>query len=261
MAIPKVIHYCWFGKEPLSPDILKCIESWKKYCPDYLIIQWDESNYDYKKYRFTAEAYEAKKWAFVSDVARLEIVYMYGGFYLDTDVELIQSLDCLLHEVAFMGFEQGRNINTGLGFGAEVGNRIIKGNLDLYRKQRFIKEDGNYNLKPCPQYTTEYLINLGLKREDKRQKIENISIYETEYFCPMLLLNGKAKTTINTISIHHYAGSWTTEKEKKEAMYRIWVFTYCGRFGRRIFDGFLLLKAKGFYQFISRICEIILRKT
>ena len=257
MSIPKIIHYCWFGGNELPDNVIKCIKSWEKYCPDYQIIRWDESNYDYKKVSFTAEAYSVKKWAFVSDVARLDIISKYGGIYLDTDVELVKSLDPFLVNCAFMAFEQGRNVATGLGFGAEKGNKIIIQNLDLYKNLHFINSDGTYNLKPCPQYTTELLISLGLHKEDTLQVIDNMKIYPSEYFCPMLLSRGKAEITNNTVSIHHYDGTWTTDEDKKYLNRRIWIYTHFGRKGRRIYDGILLLKVNGFKSFFRRLYEII----
>ena len=124
--IPKIIHYCWFGGNEIPENDKKCIESWKKYCPDYKIIRWDESNYDYKKNSYMREAYEAKKWGFVPDYARLDIIYNYGGIYLDTDVELLKSLDEILDCEGFFGFESENLVNLGLGFGAVKGNEIIR---------------------------------------------------------------------------------------------------------------------------------------
>jgi len=126
MSIPKIIHYCWFGNNELTQSALDCINSWKKYCPDYTIIRWDETNFDVNKYVFTKEAYEMKKWAFVSDVARLDIIYNNGGIYLDTDVELIRNIDSLLKDELFIGFENKEYVANGLGFGAVKGNEIIK---------------------------------------------------------------------------------------------------------------------------------------
>ena len=121
--LPKKIHYCWFGGNELPDLAIKCIESWKKYCPDYEIIEWNETNFDLECCDFVKEAYKAKKWAFVSDYARLKVVYDNGGIYLDTDVELVKSLDILLQEKCYFGEETTGYVATGLGFGAENGNR------------------------------------------------------------------------------------------------------------------------------------------
>ena len=117
--IPKKIHYCWFGGNPLPELAIKCLESWKKYCPDYEIIEWNETNFNLDSCEYVREAYQAKKWAFVSDYARLKVVYDNGGIYLDTDVELIKSLDRLLKNKSFFGTETTGVVATGLGFGAE----------------------------------------------------------------------------------------------------------------------------------------------
>jgi len=160
--IPKVIHYCWFGGNEKSKLIKKCIDSWKKYCPDYEIKEWNESNFDIEINNYVKEAYEAKKWAFVSDYARLWIVYNYGGIYLDTDVELIKSLDNLLNYKAYFGSEDGKLINTGLGFGAIKDNEFVKKIKDDYEYIHFIKDDGTYDITPCPKRNTDsiaYLLN------------------------------------------------------------------------------------------------------
>lgn len=137
--IPKIIHYCWFGGQPKPEMVLKCIESWKKYCPDWEIIEWNESNFDVSQHPYMKEAYERKKWAFVSDVARLLLVYNYGGIYLDTDVELHESLNELLIERAFFVFESDVYINTGVGFGCEKEHKSVETMLHYYDKRNFIK--------------------------------------------------------------------------------------------------------------------------
>ena len=151
MSIKKVISYCWFGHNPLPEKVKICISSWKRMCPDYKIIEWNESNYDINKHPYMRDAYENKKWAFVSDYARLDIIYEHGGIYLDTDVELVRSLDTLLDCGAFLSIDkEDLSVNTGLGFGAEARNPLIKKLLSAYDNACFIKEDGSLNLKACP---------------------------------------------------------------------------------------------------------------
>ena len=214
--IPKIIHYCWFGGNPLPPLALKCIESWKKYCPDYEIKEWNESNFDINYSKYAEEAYKAKKWAFVSDVARLWIVYNYGGVYLDTDVELIKPIDELLHNSMYLGFESNKFINTGLGFGAEKNFYIIKKMLDVYIDIPFINIDGTVNTTPCPVYNTEIMKQEGLRIDNTEQVIDNMTIYPTEYFCPKDGKTGDISITENTYAIHHFDGSWLSDEQKKE---------------------------------------------
>ena len=213
--IPKIIHYCWFGKNLYSEDVIKCIESWKKYLPEYEIKKWDESNYDVNKCQFIKEAYEQKKWAFVSDYARLDIIYNYGGIYLDTDVEVIKSFDDLLDNEAFFGFELSTYINSGLGFGAKKKNNIIKENFEYYNNLKFINEDGTLNMINCPSITTNIFKKYGVKLNNKFQVINNVAIYPPEYFCPMSYYTGELNITENTHSIHRYSMSWLDEKTKR----------------------------------------------
>ena len=154
--IPKTIHYCWFGGNPKPEIIEKCIASWEKYCPDWEIIEWNESNYDVTRTPYTKEAYESKKWAFVTDVARLEIVHRYGGVYLDTDVELFCSLDTVADCEAFYIYETDRNIATGLGFGAVAGHFTLEEMLKEYEGRHFVV-NGKMDLSPCPAKNTEAL--------------------------------------------------------------------------------------------------------
>lgn len=215
--IPKKIHYCWFGGGEIPEQDKKCIESWKKFCPDYEIICWDESNYDVTKNRYMREAYEAKKWGFVSDYARLDIVYEHGGVYLDTDVELVRSIDDLLNNKAFMGFEKpGQSVNPGLGFGAEKHMPLIFEIMDnLYSERCFNKNNNEYNTTPIPTINTEFLAKKGLKKNNEIQMIEGMTIYPAEYLCPIDFETNVFSPTENTYSIHHYHASWLEPEEKK----------------------------------------------
>lgn len=212
--IPKVIHYCWFGGNALPEKDKKCIESWKKFCPDYKIIEWNESNYNLNRNKYMSDAYKEKKWGFVPDYARFDIIYNEGGFYLDTDVELVKSLDELRSNEAYMGFEGEIWINGGIGFGAEKNNQVIKGLRDMYDDKSFYKEDGEMNLTPSPYYITEFLVNKGLKRDDSMQMIDNMKIYPSEYFAAKNYDTGVIHQTENTISIHQYNASWMTKRKK-----------------------------------------------
>ena len=126
MSIPKILHYCWFGGAPKPKNIQNCIRSWKKYCPDYEIIEWNEQNFDVSQSLYPRQAYDARRWAFVADYARLKILYEQGGIYMDTDVELLRPLDDLLAYPAFFGFQHNNEVATGLGFGAEARSPVVK---------------------------------------------------------------------------------------------------------------------------------------
>lgn len=221
--IPKVINYCWFGKKELPIEEKKCIESWKKFCPDYKIVEWNEENYDIKKNKYIKEAYEKEMWAFVSDYARIDIIYNNGGIYFDTDVEVIKPIDDLLHNKMFCGWEENlKNENFvafGLGFGAEKENPVLKEILEEYEKISFIKEDGTLNLVACPYYQTKALKKFGLD-DTKRslQKLENgIVVYPEDYFSPKSHITGEINITENTYSIHQFSMSWIN---KKDAFYK-----------------------------------------
>ena len=216
MSIPKIIHYCWFGRNPLPPEVLQCIESWKKFCPDYEIKCWNEDNFDINQNRFCKQAYEHKKYAFLTDFARLKIIYEEGGIYLDTDVEVIKSFDDLLYNNVFFGAEGTNHINTGEGFGAEPKNEIIFENMKIYENIDCFDENGNLIAKNCPYYNTLVCENHGFKAPfTKVQNINGVVIYSNEYFNPYDWKNDKTNTTENTYSIHHYAGTWMTEDQKK----------------------------------------------
>lgn len=213
--IPKIINYCWFGKNDLDEESRLCIESWKKIMPDYEIKRWDESNYDINKNMFVKEAYENKKWAFVSDYARLDIIYNCGGIYLDTDVEVIKPFDDLLINEGFMGFEIGNYVNTGLGFGAVAGHPFLKENIDAYNNIQLYSSNGKLNNVNCPIITTNLLKKYNILLNNKIQTIKGIKIYPTDYFCPMSFQTGEINITSNTYSIHRYNMSWVSKEEQK----------------------------------------------
>lgn len=218
--IPKIIHYCWVGNAPKPKSVLYCIESWKKFCPDYEIREWNESNYDFSKNLYMKQAYEAKKWGFVPDYARLDIIYEYGGIYLDTDVEIIKSFDEMLNHTAFMGFENTGDgeffVNCGHGFGAEPHNKIIEAARELYEHIRFLNEDNTYNMLPSPHYTTQTLKKYGLVQENKDQKLSDMIVYASDVLCPKNFRTGEIGISKRTISIHHFTASWLDEKIKEE---------------------------------------------
>lgn len=202
--IPKVIHYCWFGGNPLPDNLKKYIKTWREQCPDYEIIEWNEHNYDVSKNVFMREAYTKKNFAYVSDYARLDIIYTYGGFYLDTDVELLKSLDPLRIHDCFLAREISCDVNTGLIIGAVKGHHFLKSNMSIYDKSDLTSLN-----KTCVEVTTNLLINRGLKNKNIIQKIDDITIYPRNYFNPKNLLTGKVDClTSVTYSIHHYEGSW-----------------------------------------------------
>ena len=212
--IPKIIHYCWFGRNPLPNLALRCIESWKIHLPDYEIIEWNEDNFDVKMIPYTAEAYKAKKYAFVSDYARFWILYKYGGLYFDTDVEVIRPMDDILSRGPFMGFENNgattSGVAPGLGLGVNPGLGLYKEILDYYAGEHFLKSDGTQNLKTVVIRVTEILNKHGLKDNNVYQAVAGVNIYPFDYFCPIRITDGKLCLTENTVSIHHYAASWTT---------------------------------------------------
>lgn len=200
--IPKVIHYCWFGRGEKSRLMKKCIRSWKKYCPDYEIIEWNEDNFDVNGIKFIKGAYDAKKWAFVTDYARLDIIYKHGGIYLDTDVELLKPLDDLLGYKGFFGFE-GKNIATGLGFGAEKGNLLVKQMRDDYNNDVYSKDN-----EICPVKNTRVLVNNGLVADGTKQEIDGVVFLPNDYLCPLENATGVLKKTENTVAIHWFDKSW-----------------------------------------------------
>ncbi len=222
--IPKIIHYCWFGHGEKPNSVKKCIESWRKFCPDYEIKEWTEDDFDVNINLYCQQAYESRKWAFVSDYARLWIVYNYGGVYLDTDVELVRSYNPLLKHKCFVGRQPGFQANTGAGFGSEKGHPVVKIMMDDYNDIPFIKENGEMDLWTCPHRNSQWLFKNGLKRDDSYQEIADVAIYPIEYFSPKDAWTRSTKRTKNTYSIHHCDGTWNSDEtnlEHKKRFFKI----------------------------------------
>lgn len=205
--IPKKIHYCWFGRGPKPELAIKCIESWHKFLPEYELVEWNEDNFDLDKYAYVRQAYDKKKFAFVTDVVRLYALYTHGGVYMDTDVEILKPLDTILTHEAVSGFETTNLIPTGL-MASEKGSKIIGELLDEYQSRQFINPDGTLNTTTNVIYITETLKKYGLKLNNEYQTVAGFTFYPHDYLCPKSVKDGKIYLTDNTIAIHHFAGSW-----------------------------------------------------
>lgn len=213
--IPKKIHYCWFGRGKLPEDAIKYIESWKKHCPDYEIKEWNEDNFEINSNTYVKQAYESKKFAFVTDYVRLFALYNEGGIYMDTDVELLKPLDQFLKHQAFSSFENNDSIPTGL-MASEKGGEWVKNLLEEYDDISFIKEDGNLDLTTnVVRITNLTEEKYGLKRKSSYQDLGVVTLYPYDYFCPKDWKTGNIYLTENSYAIHHFKGSWHSEKEKK----------------------------------------------
>lgn len=208
--IPKIIHYCWFGGNEKPKLAKKCIESWKKFCPDYEIVEWNEQNFDVNMNAYTKMCYENKKFAFLTDYVRLFVVEKYGGIYFDTDVEVLCSFDDMLDNEAFFGFENSEYINTGVGFGAEKSNILVIQMLEEYAKLL----DGKHGVISCPELNTKALVKYGLRCDGTKQQLEHGAVYPIDYFNPYDDTTGRIQKTKNTHSVHWFAKSWMGSKQK-----------------------------------------------
>lgn len=211
--IPKIIHYCWFGGNPMPKEALKCIESWKKYCPDYEIIEWNEKNFDINYCDYVREAYEAKKWAFITDVVRLYALVNYGGVYMDSDVEVVKSLDPILNYKAVSGFQSIDWIPTGL-MASEKNHPLFRKMLEEYDTEHFIKSDGSLDMTTNCEKITQLCLKQGLVLNGSLQTVSDFTLFPVDYFCAKNVVTGKIEKTENTFTIHHFAGSWTTPRNK-----------------------------------------------
>ena len=223
--IPKILHACWFGGKPIPEDAQRYIDSWKKYNPDYEIKIWNEDNFDINSNTYVKEAYQSRKFAFVTDYVRLKVLYEHGGIYMDTDVEVLRSLDDFLKYPAFSGFEGPNRIPTGT-MGAEPNNKWIKLLLDYYDDRHFILPDGSLDLTTNVKTITDITsTNYPIRLDNTLQEFEDFVMFPFDYLCAKDLVDGKIKTSKNTYTIHHFAGSWTSPR-KKIVKWMISVFGY-----------------------------------
>ena len=249
--IEKVIHYCWFGKNPLPKSAIKCINSWKKFLPGYKIVEWNESNFDINLCKYTKQAHDCKQWAFVSDVARFWILYNFGGVYFDTDVELVKPIDDILSKGPFMGIELessstsqflvapglgmaanpglGMAANPGLGMAANPGLGIYKEVLDYYYSANFLDQNGNIIPHTVCTIVTSILVKHGLRFINDLQLIDEIYIYPSSYFCPLDYKTKQLVITDDTRSIHWYSASWFSKKQRLVSFIRFALLKILGK--------------------------------
>lgn len=230
--IPKTIHYVWLGNKPKPKKIQKCIASWHKFCPDYEIKEWNETNFDVNSHLFVKEAYEANNYAFASDVIRLVVLFEYGGIYVDADVEFLKPIDDLLNNEAFIGFELPEYVNSGQIFGAVEKNELIAEHLKQYDGISF-SECENISDITCPKIFTKLLAEKGIRLDGSEQTIDGLHIYPVDYFNPFDTMTGRLKKTKNTYSIHWSEHSWTNTfvlaRKVKQFCHKV--------FGNECFDG------------------------
>lgn len=222
MGIPKIIHYCWFGRTPLPDLAYRCIASWREYLPDYKIVEWNEDNFNVDAIAYTREAYKLKKYAFVSDYARFWILYNYGGVYFDTDVEIIKPIDDIIEKGPFMGMEcveradqrkkmMLKGVAPGLGLGATHGIGIYKEILHWYNHHHYATWTGKWTGNVV-EITSCLLSQEPFEKMDNGiLKFKDIYVYPAEYFCPINYWTGERRISSNTRTIHHYAATWVEE--------------------------------------------------
>ena len=216
MSIPKILHYCWFGGKPKPPLAEKCIRSWRKFCPDFEIQEWNESNFDLEQVpAYVRQAYEAGRWAFVSDYVRLRALTEVGGVYLDTDVEIVRPLDPFLKHEAFAGFESPTHVQTAV-LGCRKAFPLFQEFLTYYDSAVFRKEDGTEDVTTNVEILTNLCLSHGLQTNGMFQMLDGLAVYPCEFFCPIAYETRKMHKTYKTAAIHWFSGSWHTEEELKE---------------------------------------------
>ena len=215
--IPKIIHYCWFGRGEKPELAKKCITSWKKFCPDFEICEWNEDNCDYLAMPFMAEAYAAKKYAFVSDVMRLAVLEQYGGVYFDTDVEVLRDISPLLDDEGFIGFENEQFVNSGQVMAAVPHQPVVQAMIEEYKKMHFTNADGSLNAVGCPHLNSDVMERFGLARSGQEQLVAGIHVYPADWFNPLDSVTGELTRAKNTYSIHWYSMSWLPKRTQIRA--------------------------------------------
>ena len=222
--IPKIIHYCWFGRGEMPKLMKKCIKSWKKFCPDWEVVLWNEDSFDVKSTLWTKQAYEAKKYAFVSDYVRLKALYEMGGVYLDTDVELVQNLDVFTKLDGYVGFACNLGLSTGL-IGAAKAHPFIQRWFEHYHGKQFHTDQGD-DMLPNTEYSTQLLLEKGLQLNDQKQTVFQMTVYPQTYFCPLFVDSFRNLKSKHTYAIHYFSATWRKESERKAFQRAKWRQTW-----------------------------------
>lgn len=209
--IPKRIHYMWLGKTEFPKNLKRCIDSWRRFCPDYEIVRWDESNYDVEKCCYMKQAYRHKRFGLVPDYARLDILYRYGGIYMDTDVELVRNLDNFLYQEAFSSVEKWQVVNFGGCSGAVAGHPSLQTFLQAWEKRKFVRDNGTFDILSSGYVDTKVALENGYILNGQNQTILGMNIYTYDYFHPYDYVSGKTDMTDDTYAIHHFNGGWLDE--------------------------------------------------
>lgn len=253
MSIPKILHYCWFGGKPKPPLAEKCLKSWKKFCPDYEILEWNENNFDITTAPlYVRQAYEAGRWAFVTDYVRLKALTEMGGIYMDTDVEVVKPLDPFLHHQGFAGFENPARIQTGL-LACEKDFPLFREFLSYYDTAQYYLGDGTENITTNVEVLTSLCKKYGFQPNDTFQVVQGFAVYPREYFCPVDFDTEKLHRTRKTVTIHWFAASWHTEEELQEIRAERQRQEKEKRSERRVAVGHALLGEKGYEKLKSII--------
>lgn len=250
--IPKIIHYCWLSGEAYPELIQKCMDSWKEVLSDYEFVCWDTKKFDVNSCVYTKEAFEAKKYAFVSDYIRLYALYNYGGIYLDTDIEVLKKFDPLLNNRAFTCFENSYSVAAWI-FGSEKGNPIFKEFLDHYEGRKFLLPNGECDLTPNPYPITKTCIGHGLQLKNVNQELDNITVFTEDYFCPYDHISRQMNITDNTYCIHYFNAAWFSEKKKKRFEQRRNIEQKFGKKIGLIYYGIQTIVYEGWTQFIKEL--------
>ncbi|MCI8955862.1 MAG: glycosyl transferase [Eubacterium sp.] len=222
MEMPKVIHYCWFGRGEMPDKEKMCIKTWKKYFPEYELRLWNEDNFDYKQCSFAKQAYENKKYAFVSDYARAKVLYEYGGIYLDTDVQVLKPFPVSVAESGFMGFERRAFLGTAV-IASKPNNKNIKKLLEYYENHDFVQKDGSFDNIANVSILTDIMRDKGLILGGEKQQVDGFDIFNREIFYPKKLSDTEFRITEETCAIHMCSNSWLSERERKRGNNKIWI--------------------------------------
>jgi hypothetical protein len=222
MSLPKIIHYCWFGGGEMPEKEKNCVETWKEKFPDYELKLWNEENFEYEQCAFAKQAYEQKKYAFVSDYVRAKVLYEYGGLYLDTDVKILKQFPKSKGKKGFMGFERKAFLGTAV-IASEAHNDNIGKLLEYYEKHDFVQRDGSFDNIANVSILTDIMKEKGLKLGGKRQQVDGFDIFNREVFYPKKLSDSKFNVTDETSAIHMCTNSWMTERERRRGNNKVWI--------------------------------------